>query len=186
MVWYRMEQCKLGYPQRAAAGRGLRVRWPPVWVMWSGMWHCPGFGPRQQLWSKLLVPVLTALAGAIHSGRAAFLAPGVGGWDHTRRNFPGGCPLAPASDLKCIEFNETLRKSYTSPYVRHCRIVLAECGVDHEFCRSRLMPPVPGYRRRQECRFSTDGDRRLHDSASILKHIRSKTGQEFMADIDDF
>jgi len=75
--------------------------------------------------------------------------------------------------------------SYTSPYVRHCRIVLAECGVDHEFVEAdyaasaRLSPTarVP---------FLDDGDRRLHDSASILKHIRSETGQDFMADIDDF
>ncbi len=75
--------------------------------------------------------------------------------------------------------------SYTSPYVRHCRIVLAECGVAHQFIEAdyatsaKLSPTarVP---------FLDDGDRRLHDSASILKHIRSKAGQDFMADIDDF
>lgn len=75
--------------------------------------------------------------------------------------------------------------SYTSPFVRHCRIVLAECGVDHEFVEAdyassaKLSPTarVP---------FLDDGDLHLHDSASILKHVRSKADQDFMTDIDDF
>jgi len=75
--------------------------------------------------------------------------------------------------------------SYTSPYVRHCRIVLAECGVDHQFVEAdyaasaKLSPTarVP---------FLEDGGLRLHDSASIIRYVRSRADQDFMTDIDDF
>ena len=78
-----------------------------------------------------------------------------------------------------------LHGSYTSPFVRHCRIALAQTGLAHEFVETdysqsaQLSPTarVP---------FLQDGDRRLSDSASILRHIREQAGQAFCADLMDF
>lgn len=75
--------------------------------------------------------------------------------------------------------------SLFSPYVRHCRVALAETGLDHDFVETdydqsaKLSPTarVP---------FLEDGDLRLNDSASILRHIREKAGQPFLPDIQDY
>lgn len=74
--------------------------------------------------------------------------------------------------------------SYTSPYVRHCRIALAETGQDYELIETdyeqsaRLAPArrVP---------FLQAGDRMLNDSLSILKFVRESAGQSFLPDLDD-
>lgn len=78
-----------------------------------------------------------------------------------------------------------LHGSYTSPYVRHCRIALAETGLDFEFVETdyaqsaRLSPTrrVP---------FLHDGDLMLTDSTSILKYIRESGGQPFFPDVRDY
>ncbi len=75
--------------------------------------------------------------------------------------------------------------SYFSPYVRHCRVALAETGLAYEFVETdyaqsaRLSPAarVP---------FIEDGALRLTDSASILRHIRNRAGHHFMPDIQDY
>lgn len=72
----------------------------------------------------------------------------------------------------------------TSPYVRHCRIALAETGLDYELVdtdyeqSARLSPArrVP---------FLHDGERVLNDSLSILQHIRQTAGQPFLPNVAD-
>ncbi len=70
--------------------------------------------------------------------------------------------------------------SYTSPFVRHCRIALLETGLDCEFIEtdqagSAAQSPT------QRVPFLVDGDIFLTDSSSILKHIREKSGATFLA-----
>lgn len=74
--------------------------------------------------------------------------------------------------------------TYTSPYVRHCRIALAETRQDYELIETdyeqsaRLTPAkrVP---------FLEAGDLVLNDSLSILKYVRESAGQAFLPDVDD-
>lgn len=74
--------------------------------------------------------------------------------------------------------------TYTSPYVRHCRIALAESGIDYEFVptdyeRSAQLAPA------KRVPFLHDGDRVLNDSLSILKYVRESAGQAFLPELDD-
>ncbi len=67
--------------------------------------------------------------------------------------------------------------SYTSPYVRHCRIALAESGLPFELVETdqsasaRLSPT-------QRVPFLADGPLQLNDSLAILAHIRQRQGQQ--------
>lgn len=75
--------------------------------------------------------------------------------------------------------------SYTSPYVRHCRIALAETGLDFEFietdyAQSAELSPT------RRVPFLHDRDLMLTDSASILKYIREKGGESFFEDVRDY
>lgn len=68
--------------------------------------------------------------------------------------------------------------SYTSPFVRHCRIVLLETGQACEFIEtdqagSAAQSPT------QRVPFLQDGDIFLTDSSSIIKYLREKSGQTF-------
>ncbi len=75
--------------------------------------------------------------------------------------------------------------SYTSPFVRHCRVALAQEGLECDFVvasyeMSAQQSPsakVP---------FFVDGDRMLTDSSSIVKYIRSKVNKQFLADIEEY
>ncbi|WP_413702141.1 glutathione S-transferase family protein [Psychromonas sp. KJ10-10] len=75
--------------------------------------------------------------------------------------------------------------SYTSPFVRHCRIALLETDIPCEFietdavqsaqiCPTKKVPML------------IDGDLTLTDSSSILRYLRQKAGTPFMDDIQDF
>ena len=75
--------------------------------------------------------------------------------------------------------------SYTSPFVRHCRIALLETAIPCEFietdavqsaqiCPTKKVPML------------IDGDITLTDSSSILRYLRIKSGSGFMEDILDF
>ncbi|RUO35607.1 glutathione S-transferase [Aliidiomarina shirensis] len=71
--------------------------------------------------------------------------------------------------------------SFTSPFVRHLRVVLAETGLDFEFvetdyAQSAAKSPA------QRVPFLQDGNVQLTDSTSILKHLRDKAGQPFFVD----
>lgn len=75
--------------------------------------------------------------------------------------------------------------SYTSPYVRHCRIALAETGLEFEFietdhAQSAKLSPT------RRVPFLHDRDLMLTDSASILKYIREKGGESFFDDVRDY
>ena len=70
--------------------------------------------------------------------------------------------------------------SYTSPFVRHCRIALLETGLACEFIEtdqasSATQSPT------QRVPFLEDGELFLTDSSSILKHIREKAGATFLS-----
>lgn len=75
--------------------------------------------------------------------------------------------------------------SFTSPFVRHCRIALLDTGLECEFIEtdaagsSRLSPT-------KKVPFLQDDKIQLTDSSSILKYLREKAGQEFLSDIEDF
>ena len=75
--------------------------------------------------------------------------------------------------------------SYTSPYVRHCRIVLARNGQDCRFVetdyeQSAELSPA------RRVPFLYDDKLMLTDSASILRYLREKAGQPFFPDIRDY
>ena len=75
--------------------------------------------------------------------------------------------------------------SYTSPFVRHCRIVLLEAGLTCEFIetdavQSAQISPT------KKVPMLVDGDITLTDSSSILRYLREKSGSAFMDDILDF
>lgn len=74
-----------------------------------------------------------------------------------------------------------LHGSYTSPYVRHCRIVLSQTDLDWtmedtDYDSSARQSPT------MRVPFLTDGDLKLTDSSSILHYICEKTGQPFLRD----
>ncbi len=75
--------------------------------------------------------------------------------------------------------------SYTSPFVRHCRVALAQEGFDFEFVEadsalSAERSPT------SKVPFFSEGAVQLTDSSSILKYLREKAGRVFLADIDDY
>lgn len=68
--------------------------------------------------------------------------------------------------------------SYTSPFVRHCRIALLETQEDFEFIEtdqasSAIKSPT------QRVPFLEDGEIFLTDSSSIIKYLREKAGRTF-------
>ena len=78
--------------------------------------------------------------------------------------------------------------SYTSPFVRHCRIVLLETGLKCEFIEtdaaaSATQSPT------KRVPFLEDGEYFLTDSSSIIKYLREKSGGKFCEsakELDDF
>lgn len=69
--------------------------------------------------------------------------------------------------------------SYTSPFVRHCRIALLETKLACEFIEtdqagSAAQSPT------QRVPFLEDGEVFLTDSSSILKYIREQAGTDFL------
>jgi glutathione S-transferase len=75
--------------------------------------------------------------------------------------------------------------SYTSPFVRHCRIVLLESGLDFKFVEATSTDthnPSPT----KKVPYLRDGDLGFSDSSSIIKHVRDKVGQPFLPDTREF
>ncbi len=75
--------------------------------------------------------------------------------------------------------------SLFSPYVRHCRVALAETGLDYAFietdyAQSAEQSPTA------RVPFLEDGALRLNDSASILRHVRNRAGHHFLPDLLDY
>ncbi|MGM0481777.1 MAG: glutathione S-transferase family protein [Pseudomonadota bacterium] len=75
--------------------------------------------------------------------------------------------------------------SYTSPYVRHIRIALAETKTDFSFTETdyamsaKLSPAM-------KVPFIHHKELRLHDSSSILKYVREKAGERYFLDNKDY
>lgn len=79
-----------------------------------------------------------------------------------------------------------LHGSYTSPFVRHCRVACAQEGIAFEFVEvdhaaSAEQSPVA----KMPYLTGIDGGL-LSDSSSILKYIRERAGGRFLADLADF
>jgi len=75
--------------------------------------------------------------------------------------------------------------SFTSPFVRHCRIALLETELVCEFIetdaqQSAVISPT------KKVPLLVDGDITLTDSSTILRYLREKAEMPFMADIHDF
>lgn len=75
--------------------------------------------------------------------------------------------------------------SYTSPFVRHCRVALAQAElgfdfVEADYAMSAEKSPTA------RVPFLADGDLLLTDSSSILKYAREKSGGRFLADLEDY
>lgn len=75
--------------------------------------------------------------------------------------------------------------SYTSPFVRHCRIALLEGKLDCEFIETDLNGSAQGSPT-QKVPFLRDGELMLTDSCSILMHLRAKSGGVFFNDAQDY
>ncbi|WGL15540.1 glutathione S-transferase [Microbulbifer bruguierae] len=75
--------------------------------------------------------------------------------------------------------------SYTSPFVRHCRIALMQSGLDWEMVELDIHtsenPGTPTLR----VPFLEDGERKLTDSTPIIKYVREKSDQSFIPDVQD-
>ena len=75
--------------------------------------------------------------------------------------------------------------SYTSPYVRHCRIVLLETGLPCEFIESdgkvsAARSPA------QKLPFLCHEDLLLTDSSSIIRYLREQAGQRFFPSVSEY
>ena len=72
--------------------------------------------------------------------------------------------------------------SYTSPYVRHCRIALGQSGLewtfeDTDYAGSAAKSPT------MRVPFLSDGEVKLSDSTSILMHLTQKQTKPFIHDV---
>lgn len=75
----------------------------------------------------------------------------------------------------------TLYGSYTSPFVRHCRIALVNFQLDCQFVEASHADSAENSPTKKVPYF-TDGDITLTDSSSILRHLCDKAGKAFLAD----
>lgn len=74
--------------------------------------------------------------------------------------------------------------SYTSPYVRHCRIVLAQSQLEWHFIETDLSK-IAEISPTKKIPFLTDKDVSLSDSTTICRHIRQRCNTPFLADLND-
>ena len=75
--------------------------------------------------------------------------------------------------------------SYTSPYVRHCRIVIMETGLLCTFIETDYAASAQGSPTKR-VPYLHDGPVALTDSASIIKHLRKRAGQAFLPDVAEY
>lgn len=72
--------------------------------------------------------------------------------------------------------------SYTSPFVRHCRIALLETELKCEFIETDAAASAQKSPSKK-VPFLHDGDTQLTDSTSILKYLREKSGGAYFDNI---
>lgn len=75
--------------------------------------------------------------------------------------------------------------SYTSPFVRHCRIVLALNQQDYEFVPTDRAGSTAGSPTAR-VPFFEDGSVKLYDSASIIRYLREQYGESFCPTVTDY
>lgn len=75
--------------------------------------------------------------------------------------------------------------SYTSPFVRHCRVAMAQESIAFELIEADYAV-AEANSPTAKVPFLEDGDLKLTDSSSIVKHIREKSGDCFLADLEDY
>lgn len=76
--------------------------------------------------------------------------------------------------------------SFTSPFVRHIRITLADTGLAHEFVETDYSQSAAGSPAQRVPFLRADVNDKtlqLNDSTSILKFIREAAGESFCADV---
>lgn len=74
--------------------------------------------------------------------------------------------------------------SLTSPFVRHCRIALMQSGLAWSFeatdyATSAKLSPT------KRVPLLADGEQHFTDSSSIIHHVRSRSGQDFLPTAND-
>ncbi|RUO29513.1 glutathione S-transferase family protein [Aliidiomarina sanyensis] len=69
--------------------------------------------------------------------------------------------------------------SFTSPFVRHCRIALAQAGLPYEFVETNYQQSAQGSPT-QRVPYLEWEETKLTDSTSILKFIRAQQSQDFL------
>jgi len=74
--------------------------------------------------------------------------------------------------------------SYTSPYVRHCRIVIDQLGLEYDFIEADYAMSAEKSPS-MKVPFLEDGDLQLTDSTSILFYFYSKSRKPFISSIED-
>ena len=74
--------------------------------------------------------------------------------------------------------------SYTSPYVRHCRIALLEADFPFEFIETDQAASASKSPTKR-VPFLEDGNIFLTDSSAIIRYIREKAGTKFLSTIEE-
>lgn len=74
--------------------------------------------------------------------------------------------------------------SYTSPFVRHCRIALLETQLKCDFIETDTLASAQ-LSPTQRVPFLQDEDVFLTDSCSIIKYLREKSGQTFCTNVKE-
>jgi len=75
-----------------------------------------------------------------------------------------------------------------SPFVRHCRIALQECGLDYEFIQAdaSVSAKLSPMQKIPFLEYSEAGQIiMLTDSSSILRHIREISGRSYLPTVED-
>jgi glutathione S-transferase len=75
--------------------------------------------------------------------------------------------------------------SYTSPFVRHCRIALLQTETEFEFLQTDYAQSAKGSPAQRVPYLQHEG-LQLHDSASILKYVRQLAEQPFCASVESY
>lgn len=73
----------------------------------------------------------------------------------------------------------------TSPYTRHCRVVLQASGLPHELI-ARIPAEMVGLSPTARIPYLEAGSEKLSDSTSILKYVRDQMGAPFLESPRDF
>lgn len=74
--------------------------------------------------------------------------------------------------------------SYTSPFVRHCRIELAMAAMDYEFKDTDYLASDKGSPAKR-VPYLRDGEVSLTDSTSILMYLKQSQGLPFIQSVDE-